>query len=281
MHKATTIETDALRTYLYGSVARGMSGIDAIRPRDDVTLLMYFFWSIDNALEQWSLFKGAILETWRHCGRLKTVVVSNMRHACCEAFASQFVNVELQIEPSLCPGNINTMSVDCNSRLHERFNTNYVLIVQDDGFPLRPGLDEFVDMGFDFIGSPYCRALPMPNLLTRILNYCPSNGGFSLRSKKICQLAARLWMKYYADKEFSVEEMSEDLFYTVTLPQREPLFWLKRKQAPSIVAERFSYEGVFPLYSKKLPFGFHTATGFSRLVEAFGIGLGNMRKPKL
>jgi len=270
MHKATLEENALLCDFLADSVKRGSEGLDAISPRDDVTVLMYFFWKADKAEEKWPMFEGALLETWRNCGRLKTVVVTNCKHSCVENFSSRFPNVEVQIEPQLVPGDINSMSVDCNARLYTRFSTRFVLIVQDDGFPQRPGLDEFVKKGYDFIGSPYCRARRIPDLLTRLLNYCPSNGGFSLRSRRFCELAARYWRTDgYAERDFVVEEMSEDLFYTKTLPMRHPSMWLRRRQAPSIVAERFSYEGVFPLYSKTLPFGFHTATGFSRLKEAF------------
>ena len=262
MHKATDEEMFALRRYLHQSVAKGECGCDRISPRADVTVVMYFFWSVDDAAVKWQDFAGALLSTWRNCGLLHTVIVSNMAHDCLMKFANTFSNVEIQVESSLKPGDINSMSVDCNSKLHTRFDTKYVMIVQDDGFPLRYGLDEFVEKGYDFIGSPYCRACAFPNLLTKLLNYCPSNGGFSLRTKKMCSLVAEYWAREYSEREFVVNEMSEDLFYTKTLPVRSPLFWLRRRQAPSKIAEKFSYEGCFPLYSTTMPFGFHTARGF-------------------
>ena len=269
MHKATPEETACLSAFLSQSVSRGIDGVDVLTPRDDVTALMYFFWPDERASQEWPAFEGALLETWRNCGRLKTAVVTNRNHQCVVDFARRFSNVELQIENRLVPGDINSMSIDCNARLKTRFSTRYVLIVQEDGFPLRPGLDFFVDKGYDFIGSPYCRAKWFPNFLTKILNYCPSNGGFSLRSHKMCELAAAYWEHNYEGKKFVVEEMSEDLFYTRTLPRRFPSVLLQRKQAPSIVSELFSYEGVFPLYSNENPFGFHTATGLYRLREKF------------
>ena len=269
MHKATPKETACLREFLLRSVARGVDGIDDVVPRNDVTAMMYFFWNVEDAAERWGQFEGALLETWRNCGRLKTVVVTDCKHQCVLGFAKRFANVEVQVEDRLVPGDINSMSIDCNARLATRFSTRFVLIVQDDGFPLRPGLDFFVQKGYDFIGSPYCRAKWLPNLLTAVLNYCPSNGGFSLRSHMLCELAATYWTRHYEGREFVSEEMSEDLFYTKTLPRRFPSFWLRRRQAPSVISELFSYEGVFPLYSREKPFGFHTATGFSRLQERF------------
>ena len=270
MHKATAEDVASLKAYLSTSIATGDVGIDRIQPRADVTVVMYFFWGIDDAPMKWPDFAGALLATWRNCGCLHTVVVTNVRHDCVVDFASRHSNVEIQVEESLLPGSINSMSVDCNAKLHTRFGTKYVLIVQDDGFPLRPGLDEFVNLGYDFIGSPYCRALPMPNFLTAILNYCPSNGGFSLRTRKLCERVAYYWHKYYSKRTFVVDEMSEDLFYTKTLPTKKLLFWFGRKQAPSIIAERFSYEGLFPLYAKSMPFGFHTPRGFATLEKRAG-----------
>lgn len=278
MHQATKDEIGLLSEFLFRSNSAhndfSSQGVDS------VTVLMYFFWPESLANEKWPFFAGALKETWRNCGLLKTVVVANVRHACLEAFARYYPNVEIQVEPSLVPGDINSMSIDCNSKLHTRFSTRFVLIVQDDGFPVRPGLDEFVTKGYDFIGSPYCRPKLIPDLLTRLLNYCPSNGGFSLRTRHMCQLAAELWNREYAGREFVVMEMSEDLFYTQTLPKRSLLYRLRRRQAPSIISERFSYEGAFPLEAKSLPFGFHTATGFATLARRFGLMNENQRNSR-
>ena len=270
MHKATSKDLDLLEEFLASSYSREETGVYSVSPRKDVTIVMYFFWRDNVASSKWPNFAGALFETWRNCGLLPTVIVTNMLHQCVQDFAKKYDNVDVQVEENLCPGNINTMSIDCNSQLYRRFLTKYVLIVQDDGFPLRRGLDEFIEKNYDFIGSPYCRAKKIPNLITSILNFCPSNGGFSLRSKEICERVAYYWEKDYSHRDFVVSEMSEDLFYTKTLPTRNLSFWFSRRQAPSIIAERFSYEGVFPLYSKTVPFGFHTATGFAELVRRFG-----------
>ena len=271
MHTATPEEKQMLVDFLLRSQKTDCKDAESIRPNPEVTALMYFFWDRSAAVEKWPLFEGASKETWRNCGFLKTVDVVNKRHDVVLDFSAKHSNVEVQLEPSLVPGNINSMSIDCNSKLAQRFHSKFVLIVQDDGFPLRPGLDEFVARGYDFIGSPYCRPNAIPNILTKILDYCPSNGGFSLRSKKICELAAECWRRHYEGRPFVVDEMSEDLFYTKTLPLHHPFFWLRRKQAPSIIAERFSFEGAFELSSKDLPFGFHTASGFAHLSKRFNI----------
>ena len=164
MHKADADDVAMLKAYVAESFSSGDAGIDRVRPRSDVTVVMYFFWNGDAAPGKWPDFEGALLATWRCCGCLPTVVVSNANHPCVVDFAARYSNVQVQIEDSLAPGDINAMSIDCNARLYARFSTKYVLIVQDDGFPIRPGLDEFVEMGYDFIGAPYCRPSFLPNL---------------------------------------------------------------------------------------------------------------------
>ena len=259
-----------LSSFLGKSNALGMTGLKDVTPRKDVTALMYFFWAEAKAEEKWPEFKGAILETWRKCGLLKTVIVTNVLYQCLRDFAEAFDNVELQVEKRLVPGDIVSMSHDCNSNLHERFSTDYVLIIQNDGFPLRTGLDEFVEAGFDFIGAPHCRPAFLPSLLTRLLRYCPSNGGFSLRSRRICRLAAKLWESgRFASMPYVEDVIAEDYFFTKTLPLSGVGNWLRRSQAPSALSDRFSYGATFPLTAKLLPFGFHTATAYGALRRRF------------
>lgn len=84
---------------------------------------------------------------------MKTVIVTNDSHRCVTDFAGRFDNVEVQVESGLIPGKLESMSIDCLGRLHTRFATPYVLTVQDDGFPLWRGLDEFVGK-YDYVGAP-------------------------------------------------------------------------------------------------------------------------------
>lgn len=263
-----------LRAFLRRSCERGDAGLDAVEPDGRVTALIYFFWPQDVAPQVWPEFAGAILETWRNCGRLKTVIVVDRMHACVESFAGRFPNVVIQEESGLVPGDITTMSRDCNARLWKRFDTEYVLVIQNDGFPLRPGLKEFVDMRYDFIGSPHCRPLFIPDLLTRILRYCPTCGGFSMRSRRICWLGARLWAERgYENRPWVDTEMAEDYFFTRTLPRSGLRYWLARNQAPSKVSDRFSFGGLFDFVQKDMPFGFHTANGFAEVARRFGVML--------
>ena len=84
-----------LKAYLKKSVDLGSARLGDVSPRSDVTVLMYFFWKEDLAEEKWFEFEGAMLETWRNCGLLKTVIVSNTLHQCLQQFAAKFDNVEI------------------------------------------------------------------------------------------------------------------------------------------------------------------------------------------
>lgn len=120
---------------------------------DSVTILIYTFPFPGKESEAFAKIVASIERTWRHCGKLKTVIVASHRFAEVERFAADHENVKLQIEPALVPGNIKTMSLDCIKNLYKRFTTPYVLIIQDDGYPIRAGLEEFVGKA-DFWGAP-------------------------------------------------------------------------------------------------------------------------------
>ncbi len=233
-----------------------------------VTALAYFFRDAASYDAKFLHLQGALLETWRHCGKLKTVVVTNEVGVALANFAARYPWVEIQIESALVPGDINTLSLDCISKLGERFSTPYVLTIQDDGFPLREGLEEFVALGYDFIGAPFCRDLWLPRLLTRLLRFAPMNGGFSLRSRHICQLVALYWRRFYGGVSFR-NDFVEDNFYTNYLPRHHLGAWLRMKPCPCGIASRFSHDASVPLNSRRgLPFGFHNAQGFDNLMNA-------------
>jgi hypothetical protein len=222
----------------------------------ETTILAYHFWNEEGYEKAFAGVRLAIEETWKHCGLLKTVLVVNEAHKCVEVFAAEHQNVEIQVEPSLIPGNIHTMSVDCNSKLYKRFSTPYVLIVQNDGHPLRSGLDEFVGR-YDFIGAPYVRDSWWKNKICAHLNSWTQNGGFSLRSRRICEAAAKSWNeKYHTLGECT--NSSEDIFYTQFLPRHEKSYRRAFRLATNKESLRFSWDGIVPIPPpKELPFGYH------------------------
>ena len=234
------------------------------RGPDGVTILTYFFRPEETAAAHFPFTKCALYETWRLCGAMKTVIVSHAITPPVAEFANRFPGlVDVQVEPSLkckAPGDVDSMSTDCNSNLHKRFTTPEVLIVQDDGFPLRPHLEQFTGR-FDFIGSPMRRPYWYVQILGRVLRDWPCNGGFSLRSKKMCELASAYWHHHYEGKPFE-RSQTEDLFYTETLPRRFRQFRRSVHIAESKPAARFCFDGCIPYRPCPDVFGFHSARGF-------------------
>lgn len=136
--------------------------------------------------------------------------------------------------------------------LHKYLDTDYVLIVQDDGYVINTEKwsDEFLK--YDYIGAPW----PLPSdsfsfrdIYGNIVRV--GNGGFSLRTKKLLSLPTQLkieWRSYYGF-------YNEDGFFTC---HNRHLFESQGCQyAPIDVAKHFSQESDIPEVQGIIPFGFH------------------------
>lgn len=232
-----------------------------------LTVLTYC-WGMDaeRPTTQFYRVESAFRETWLRCGMMKSVIVTDRPTDEMKTFAAQFPSVEIQVEPSLVPGDLHSMSVDCDGRLVERFDTPYVMIVQDDGFPLRSGVEEFLGR-WDFIGAPYVRDLFLPRLAARILNHWTMNGGFSIRSHGICELAAMHWKREFHACD-NRQALVDDIYYTSTLIRRCAAYRREMRLADNRTALRFSWDCAVPFSVSSLPFGFHRAATFERLIAA-------------
>lgn len=149
-------------------------------------------------------------------------------------------------------GSIKEYSRFCFEDITKYVDTDYVLIVQYDGFILNP--DSWTDdfLKYDYIGAPWLVKdwsirdyhFPKESLGTMIVG----NGGFSLRSKKFIDVSSKLLC------EGKISEVNpEDVSLCV---------WNKKlldeegiKIAPPEVAMKFSIEGEDLEYDKQ--FGFH------------------------
>jgi hypothetical protein len=132
-------------------------------------------------------------------------------------------------------------------------DTDYVLIIQSDGFVINPKSwrNDFFD--YDYIGAPW--PLPSDNFSFRDIfgNIVRvGNGGFSFRSKKLIELPSKLnleWKPYFGF-------YNEDGFFTChnrhILEEQGCLF------APLDVAKYFSIESELPENLEINPFGFHS-----------------------
>lgn len=232
---------------------------------DSLTVLAYC-WGMDAGRPDTQFYRveSAFRETWLRCGMMKSVIVTDRPTDEMTAFAALFPSVEIQIEPSLVPGDLHSMSADCDGRLVERFDTPYLMIVQDDGFPLRSGVEEFLGR-WDFIGAPYVRDLFLPRLAARLMNHWTMNGGFSIRSHRICERAAMHWKrKFHACG--NRRTVVEDTYYTATLIRHSAAYRREMRLADNRTAIRFSWDCLVPHAVESLPFGFHRAETFERFV---------------
>jgi len=235
--------------------------------RDDVTVLSYYWGaSADNEEARFFRLESAFREAWLHCGMMKSVIVTDKATKEVEDFARRFPAIEVQIEPTLVPGDLDSMSFDCDSRLYRRFGTKYLMIIQDDGFPLQPGIDEFLGK-FDFIGAPYIRDRFLPRLFARLFNLWTANGGFSIRTHRMCEMAAHYWREKYCSFKGDVHWLGEDAYYTETLLKHEWRYNRTMKMADNRSALKFAYDIIVPQPIKDLPFGFHRAETFVEFLK--------------
>lgn len=140
----------------------------------------------------------------------------------------------------------------CIGRLNDYIDTDFVLIVQYDGFILNPQSWDDKFLKYDYIGSPWLVAgwsvekydFPKELMGTKIVG----NGGFSLRSKKFLEISSKL-----SKENLIINKHPEDVSLCVW--NRNLLEENGIKFAPSKVAELFGVEGEEWIYDKQ--FGFH------------------------
>lgn len=138
--------------------------------------------------------------------------------------------------------------------LHKHIDTDYALIIQDDGFVVNPEKwsDEFLN--YDYIGAPF--PIPREGDMISYRDHFGNlmrvgNGGFSLRSKNILSLATELdleWKPYFG-------YWNEDGFFTCHNKHRYEENGCV--YAPVDVAAKFSHENQTAETAGITPFGFH------------------------
>ena len=136
--------------------------------------------------------------------------------------------------------------------LYKYIDTEYALIIQDDGYIINPELWNNDFLKYDYIGAPWI--LPKDDFSYRdtfgnIIRV--GNGGFSLRSKKLLSTANKLnipWKSYYGF-------YNEDGF--ITCHNRHLYEKEGCKFAPLEVAVHFSKELEIPENAEIKTFGIH------------------------
>ena len=141
----------------------------------------------------------------------------------------------------------------CINELHKYVDTDYVLIVQYDGFVLNAQSWDAQFLNYDYIGAPWfvndilINKYGFPEKLRG--TFIVGNGGFSLRSKKLLTTCARL----ASEKKLSKIHPEDNV---ICISDRSLFETEGITFAPSDLGLRFSIEGENNVtYTKQ--FGFH------------------------
>jgi hypothetical protein len=140
----------------------------------------------------------------------------------------------------------------CLKDLHKYVETEFVLLIQWDGFVLNPKSWDFSFLKYDYIGSPWVvkdwsiEDFGFPEKLrnTRIVG----NGGFCIRSKNFLEVSSRLYengvFKTYHPEDIAVSVWYRNIFIAEGI-----------RFAPVELARKFALEGNDDVYDQQ--FGFH------------------------
>lgn len=124
--------------------------------------------------------------------------------------------------------------------LHAHIATDFVLLVQWDGFVVnaKAWRDEFLD--YDYVGAKW---------IFRRDGHNVANGGFSLRSRRL--------LEALRDPHVAADPVEDVAICRTYRPHLEAAHGIRF--APEAVADRFSFEAS---YFDELPFGFHGLFNF-------------------
>lgn len=140
----------------------------------------------------------------------------------------------------------------CIKDLHNYVDTDFVLLVQYDGFVLNPKSWDNDFLNYDYIGAPWAVGTWETNHFPKELygQKVVGNGGFSLRSKKFLEISSQL-VKRGIIKNYQPEDVALCVWY------RKELENFGIKFPPIELAERFSFEGEVNRGQWINEFGFH------------------------
>lgn len=149
----------------------------------------------------------------------------------------------------------------CLIELFKYINTDYVLLIQDDGFIINPHLWNESFLNFDYIGAPWpkdhlffnTKRWPFVHekLLESGVSYHIGNGGFTLRSSRLLKHVSEL----YNDDH---KNIPEDVLISIGFRKKLEEYGFKfadLKNATNFSCETLLVEG--NKYNTDSSFGFH------------------------
>lgn len=140
--------------------------------------------------------------------------------------------------------------------LAQHIDSDYVLVIQSDGFVVNPASWHDVFLEYDYIGAPFPPPVD-PNQYRDAFGriFRVGNGGFSLRSRKLVELPLKFNLEWKPFHGF----FNEDGF--ICAQYRHVYEECGMKFAPIEVAKFFSHESMIPEIQGVRPFGFHRWNG--------------------
>ena len=106
--------------------------------------------------------------------------------------------------------------------------------------------------------------------------YAVGNGGFSLRSRRICEQAERSYNAFWRHLPYNWL-VGDDVFFCKTMPFFSSHWRKTFNIAPPELAARFSIETINRwIPTDEPPMAFHSAYGFRQYVERFGVPLRHL-----
>lgn len=115
-----------------------------------------------------------------------------------------------------------------------------VLIIQDDGFLIRKGVERFLE--YDYVGAPWIE--PQPLLKTLSNPYLVGNGGLSIRSvKAMLEIAQEEKHRVKEMWTGSLSQLPEDVFFAHHVYNRKHYIVCPRDIAFSFASEEISTRG--------------------------------------
>jgi hypothetical protein len=175
-------------------------------------------------------------------------------------------NLPLSITHEFCPkmSNIEEWNYAAIYELGKHIDTEFAILIHDDGFIVNPSSwrDEFLE--YDYIGAPW--PLPLDDYSYRDINgeIIRQGNSVSLRSKKLIDLPNKLNLEWRDFHGFT----NEDGFICVNYRHR----YIEEgcKFADIEVAKYFSHETMIPEIQGIKPFAFHRHFGTNSIYPNYG-----------
>lgn len=155
-------------------------------------------------------------------------------------------------------------------RVNDHISTEFSLLVQNDGYVLRPEKWDNRFFSYDYIGAPWAKDVHFTEDGT---NVRVGNGGFSFRSKKLLGAFSRLNLPFTDNGTGYFHEDGNICVY-----YRKQLEAYGIKFAPAEIAAQFSRETVCDDLTENHPFGFHRNKKFMPLALRLKMNVRNIRQ---